>query len=211
MTVEGLSYLPGTKGFYETDDDGNAIGNLVVPVFTFEVSSNAAPVVTVKASENAYVGLSYDANRFNVTTENCTKQYKLYYSEKYFDKDDSAYSSVQEYIAAVLADPTTKEVTDDLLNASNQTFTPDKTGNYYVWLKATDEYNLSTTSMSRAIRCYGVKETVQRESEFFKNNVVSIVFLGIALLCLIGIILLLVIKPKQPVTVETETEQKENK
>ena len=47
-----------------------------------------------------------------------------------------------------------------------------------------------------------------KEKQFLKNNWVSFMFLGIAVLCLIGIILLIFVKPKEEEEVVTEVVRK---
>ena len=211
MTTDTLKL--GEGGWYKTvDNEGKEIvGDVVIPVFTFEVTEASAPTVSVKASDDAYLDLEYEINCFNITAENYKAVYKLYYyynatdKESYFKKDD--YATDAEYLAAVKAAAT--DITEDYLDADKLTFTPDKVGYYYVEAKIVDGNNLTETVLSRPIRCLSEVETIKRESEFFKNNLTSIILLGVAALCLVGIILLLVIKPKESNTVEVKEENKQ--
>ena len=50
--------------------------------------------------------------------------------------------------------------------------------------------------MSRAISVQREYTTVSIEREFVKNNLVSVISLSVALLCLVGLIVLILIKPK---------------
>ncbi|MBP5176955.1 MAG: hypothetical protein ILP02_00045, partial [Clostridia bacterium] len=208
MTTDTL--VIGEDGWYKTvDNDGKtATGDVVIPVFTFEVSTVKAPEVSVKASDNAYVGLSYEIKAFNIVSDDYNTVYKLYFSETFFDKDSDTYANDGEYMAAVTA--VAKDVTDTL-NTSSLTFTPDKSGYYYAQVKVVDGYNNEEVAMSRAIACKGEAKYVQPDPEFLRNNVTSIVFLSIAGVCFVAIIVLLLVKPKESKTVEVEGNGTESK
>lgn len=126
MTTDNL--VLGEGGWYKTtDNDGkNAVGDVVIPVFTFEVKNVKAPEISVKASDNAYVGLNYEVKAFNIVSDSYNTVYKLYYSENAYDKDSSSYANDNEYMQDVLAHST--DITDDYLNTTALSFTPDKTG-----------------------------------------------------------------------------------
>ena len=206
MTTENL--VLGKGGWYKTEDnDGKTqIGNVVIPVFSFTVDDVKSPEISVKVSENAYIGLNYEVKSFNIVSDSYSTVYKLYYSANYYDKDDSTkYANDSAYIQDVTAQGHSEDITDDL-NTSSLTFTPEKTGYYYVEVMVVDEHNNSDVAMSRAIECMGEAKSVVVEKEFAKNNVTSIIFLSIAGVCFIAIIVLLLVKPKEKQTVEVEGE-----
>ena len=201
MTTDTL--VLGEGGWYKTEDNEGKtpVGEVVIPVFSFTVATVKAPEISVKASDNAYLGLNYEVKAFNIVSDNYNTVYKLYYSETNYDKDSDAYATDADYIQAVLAG--SEDITDEL-NTGSLTFTPDKKGYYYVQVQVIDEYNNEDVAMSRAIACLGEAKSVNVEKEFFKYNVTSIVFLSIAGACFIAIIVLLLIKPKETATVEVE-------
>ncbi len=195
MTTDDLVEGPG--GWYEQDEDGNRTGSVVIPIFTFTVDVITAPEITVATSEAGYLNLKYTVDCFTVTSDDYKAEYKLYYSEVQFDKDDDSYETDSAYIEAVLANSTTVDVTDELFSEDSMSFTPNKKGYYYVLIRAVDSANMSEVAMSRAISVQREYSTVKVESEFLKNNVVALIFFGISLVALIALIILLFIKPKE--------------
>ena len=90
------------------------------------------------------------------------------------------------------------------------TFTPDRTGTYAIECHITSNTSASRDESAAAlIRVKEKTATVTPYSKTFaawvKNNVWSVVFLSIGTLCLIAIIVLLCIKPKdEPVKASDE-------
>ena len=210
MTTDTL--VLGDGGWYKTvDNDGKtATGEVVIPVFSFNVKESNPPEVTQKVNNNAYLGLKYEIEAFNIVATDYRAEYSLFFSKDgNFDKDD--YENDGEYMRAVLAAAT--EITEDetyvsggYIDLDALTFTPQETGYYYVRLRIVDSYNNEDVLMSRPIACKGEAQSVVKEKEFFKNNVVSIIFLAIAGVCLVAIVILLFVKPKEAATVEVADE-----
>ena len=205
MTTTGL--VMGEGGWYEADEDGNPDSPLRIPVFTFEFSDVSAPEVTVKASENAYIGLTYKINAFTITADSYETVYDLYYNAtKKFNRND--YDNDDEYMAAVLADADTKLISDVEeyeFDEAAMTFNPANKGYYYVKLMVKDSSSgLKEEVMSKPIACQGESQSVVKDPEFFKYNLVSIIFLGIAVLCAIALVLILIFVPKDEKKVELE-------
>ncbi len=215
MTTEGLVLSAG--GWYEADDDGLPTGDVVIPVFTFEVKNVAQPQIAVKASqEDAFINLSYEIKAFTITANDYSSVYELYYlGDKKIDK--TAYTTDEAYIAAVKAEAEkigeSAKVTDKL-DKSSLTFTPDKVGYYYLWTRIVDNANQPNEAMSVAIHCVGTAKTATLDPMFWENNLTAVILLGVAGVCFIAIIVLLFVKPKEAKKVELaegETEEKENK
>ena len=194
VTTDDLVEGPG--GWYAKDSDGNRVGDVIIPIYTFTVEEITAPVITVAASEAGFLNLEYTVNSFTIDAEDYQSEYTLYYSEELFDKDDESYENDTAYMNAVLAHSTTVDVTDELFDKDEVSFTPDKKGYYYVLVRAVDSANMSEQAMSRAISVQREYTTVSIEREFVKNNLVSVISLSVALLCLVGLIVLILIKPK---------------
>ena len=62
--------------------------------------------------------------------------------------------------------------------------------------------------ISKPIDCTKQFTRVKQEKEFFKYNTTSIIFLSISAACFIAIIVLLCIKPKEEVKLETKSGSK---
>ncbi len=196
----------GEGGWYKKDADGNQVGEVVIPVFTFVVKENAAPEISVRASEDAYLNLSYEVESFIITANGGNREYNLFYSTEYFDKDDEKFATDDDYMKAVIEK--SENITEDYLNESSLTFTPDKVGYYYVQVKVVDDYNMAETAMSRAINCVGEAKSVEFA---YAPDTLSIVFLSIAGVCFVALIVILLIKPKEVETVEVKEKETKTK
>ena len=192
MSVSDL--VIGNGGWYEKDDDGNPTGSIIIPIFTFEVAIASTPEVTVGISESAFLGLEYTVECFTITASKYNTVYKLYYTAEEIIQGDE--ETQAEYIARVKAASRFKDVTDKL-DTSALTFTPDEAGYYYVELYIVDGANQSDTVLSKAINATKSYKKVELENQFFAYNWQSIVFLSIAFACLVAIIVILCVKPRE--------------
>ena len=77
------------------------------------------------------------------------------------------------------------------------TFTPDKIGSYKIVCMATSKVTARDAVGSSIIRIESAPKVVKVDNHWLQNNVWSVVFLSIGTLCLIGIVVLLCIKPKE--------------
>lgn len=188
MSVEDLTEK--NDGWYNEADE------LVVPIFSFVINDIAAPEISVLTSENGYIGLDYTIECFTITASNYTSKYTLYYSEEFFDKDDESYATDADYIKAVTEAEGTLDITEEYLDVDSLKFSPDKKGYYYVMLNVGDDNGLSDVAMSRAISVQSTYTKYSVESEWFKYNKTSVIFLSISVVCFIAIIVILFIKPK---------------
>ncbi|MBO7525901.1 MAG: hypothetical protein J6T42_03790 [Clostridia bacterium] len=203
-STEGL--LVGKDGFYnDVDGDGeiSAEDTLAIPVFKFTVTNVTKPEVSVSVAEKAYLGLEYTVDCFAITATNYSTEYKLYFIPEgdgaYYDKTSEEYDienyGDSKYIQAVLSNGEKKDVTSSL-DKDSMKFTPEEKGYYYVQLTIYDDGGYSDVVMSNAISALDEYKEVQPEKQFFKYNTTSIIFLSISALSLIGIIVVLFIKPK---------------
>ncbi len=211
--------LNGIEGWYEGND-------LVAPIFTFECSKVDAPKVSGGSSKvlPGYVGLTYKNIKDYITIDaNGEKvEYKLYYSTL----ENNLYSEYKQSLAADATDEWASkgiaiinealeggkviDVTDRKeysaigFSTSSLSFTPDQKGCYYLVVVVKDAYGSADMALNPIMVEAEVSE-VKLEKQFLKYNWVSLMFLGIAVLCLIGIILLIFVKPKEA-TEEVVTE-----
>ena len=91
-------------------------------------------------------------------------------------------------------------------------FTPQEAGFYYMIAEVRDgKYETDPVTSSLAIVVSEAAKSLKGESDWLKNNLTSVILLTVAALALIGIVLLLVIKPKDKGDIDVRFEQKKNK
>ncbi len=193
-------------GWYAKDADGNAIGSVIVPIFTFDVGVVTEPDVVVGESEKAFLNLAYEVECFTITATGAQTKYKLYYSES---KVDTTASDYMDKLTEVTEENGFEE--KNLLNESSLSFTPVKKGYYYVALEVRDTANVPANVISNPIAALDEFKEVKLEFDigaFLSNNLMSVICIGVALICLVAIIVLLCVKPKEEKNLETNEESK---
>lgn len=200
-------------GWYEKNDEGEPIGDVIIPIFSFEVTTADNPVIALNNTKKGYLNLEYTkvSDCFTITSASYKAKYALYYLASAEAVVKNTDETTAEYLARIEAAGGVN-VTEDYENfeSGSTNFTPEKKGYYYVEIFLKDENNLEAHEVSKAIDVTNEFKTVKKESEFFKNNVTSLVFLSISALCFIAIIVLLCIKPKETVELETKTGKTKN-
>ena len=205
----------GIEGWYDTKDTDDVSDDvLIVPIFSFEISISKKPEITIdEIVENGFVGLEYQDAKdlINIVRENEGVRYELWYSANDLSAgvNNWALEGVDKLRAtnseAVLLEGEELEAVG--FDEITLKFTPNKTGSYYVVVTAADGFG-SDTAVTYAINVAGEFTTVKYNTQFWKYNWVSMMFLGISLLCLIAIILLIFVKPKEKVEEEVTTVEK---
>lgn len=204
-----LKVIDGIEGYYNNDDV------LVVPVFSFEVRSDKAPVIEVNTSQKGYFGLEYDFDALlNPTSygNNSSEKYTLYFSKTNLAENVTNWRN--EGVAIIeeaVKNGTAFDITDEEayeFDSSECTFMPNSTaGYYYVICRVADDNGYNAKVCDAIAVSEGFSE-VKRSFDvgaFFKNNYLSIIFLSIAVLSAIGIVLLIFIKPKEKTADEEVT------
>ena len=87
-------------------------------------------------------------------------------------------------------------------------FTPHALGYYKIEVTAVKALDGLTSTSSTLIEVKERNKTVTPPSDWLENNVWTVVFLSIGTLCLIGIIVLLCVKPKEEPAAETKNKKK---
>ena len=177
---------------YEITDEKTQIEKVdakpIIPIFEFEVG-NSGPVIKISSNpEKGYVDLEYTMGRITVSGNEVVTTYELEYST------ENAPSSFKP----------TKECEDEAVkaieyNSSTGKFIPTAKGYYRVKVSVVDADGLADTKYSKIIHVtekYQPVKYVTSFGDWLKVNYVPFIFLCVSGLCLIGIILLLVIKPK---------------
>ena len=164
--------------------------------FRFEVYDDA-PITVTEAKggqEKAYKGITYTAADFEVKAKSPIKEYQLFYSAT----ENGEYEEILP--ASELDEEADKETYDKYQKYAYDgtlTFTPAEIGYYKIVLTVYGEGSIKSASAETVISALSTPtRVVPNENNWFLNNVWSLVFLGIGLLALIGIIVILCIKPK---------------
>jgi hypothetical protein len=219
------------------DEDDEGLRDLL-PWFTFEVGYTGVEFDEVPGLQStAYVGTSYTSASFSIN--GISGSYETSYRLFKFDRagyaliNDGVSLTYAEFVAQLddlfdnhrdlfeeilaLAD---MEETDDEYDlyadyewsSSSTTFTPQDANTFYlIRAEVTDtQYNIPKTCNLGVVASVQAS-TLKGESEWLKNNVASIVLLSIAGAALIGIIVLLCIKPKDKEDIDVQFKNAENK
>lgn len=203
-----------------------------LPWFTFEVGYQGVKFAeTPGLQSTAYVGTTYTSASFKLDgiSGSYETTYRLFIFDRqgYFEDTNKSLSYKQfiEEMDAMFdnADlrkyfkeiPEVKESDEDYelykdygWSNSNTTFTPQDANAYYYMraeLKDT-QYVVEPMVCGLAIVSSAEAKELKGEDDWFENNIASIVLLTVAGLALIGIILLLVIKPKNEEDIDVEYE-----
>lgn len=210
----------GTYSFYVLADDGNEFGvkkeisikdceenevggvygwykkdttTLVAPIFTYENKENKEITVTVKGdSGTGRVKQRYQ--NLSVTVENASDTLvKLQYNAT------SGEANAEGWVDATAG----KEArfSKDGFKSGTYYFTPLKKGYFRLSVTAKGGEDgvtvkeLKTDAVSVQDQVEELKLEDERVKNFFKNNWLSLIFLGIAVLCLVGIVVVALWKP----------------
>ncbi|MBR2449070.1 MAG: hypothetical protein IKB30_02995 [Clostridia bacterium] len=201
-----------SKEFFEEDENDSNVKNYGVYgdyVFNFHVIDDAEILIETSSVEGlGYKNIKYTASKFKIDAEGCTTTYTLYYSaDKNADVNDEA-DWVKVPAASNVTNTTYNEngLTYDAVKAiaydGELTFVPTKLGSYKIVCNATSTYTTRTATETSVVRITDSATVVKLPNYWLRDNAWSVVFLSVGTLCLIGIIVLLCIKPKE----ETESD-----
>ena len=192
------------KFLKEVDGEDQLQDNLFT--FRFDIQDNAdISVERAIAQGVGYVGVNYTASKFTVEASGCKLTYKLYYtSSTKAEANDSNVVWKEIPKASSVKSGYNKDGFDyAAVKAINYdgtlTFKPTKIGSYKIVCTATSEVSDRKDEDATVIRVYGEPTVYEAPSTWLRDNAWSVVFLSVGTLCLIGIIVLLFIKPKDDV------------
>ncbi len=193
-------------------DDSNVIdyGDYKELIFKFNVQDNATiNIETLNEVDGVgYVGVKYRAPEFKIEAEGCKTTYVLKYNKKAnASKDDAG------WIVIPKASSVTKEDYSDeygntyssvkAINYDGElTFTPNAAGSYMIECNAVSEYTTRTDSAYSIVDISSKPKVVEVPNYWLRDNIWTVVFFSVGTLCLIGIIVLLCIKPKDETEVD---------
>ena len=191
-----------------TTDFDNALdeNKYFIYIFTFEIGDDSPISVTANKQDDGFVGVKYKAEKF-VVSDNTTTVYKLYYNSNVNAKaSDSGWVEIinkNEIPENGANGYTYDELTEIGFDNSALTFTPNKVGAYKLECEVKSKVQSGKSdSASVVIAVRGEPTEVVVPTYWFRDNLASIIFLGIGTLCLIGIVILLLIKPKDELEAE---------
>ena len=190
------------KGVYGQDAPAG-IGNYI---FGFTYKDESKLTITVGNAGTGYKGVSYSCSAFTIDGKDYTANYKLYYSATQLTADAEGWTEITPASKATDESKDYGDFTYDEIQKINYDgtlgFTPDRVGFYKFECKANSTDFIKSEEESVVFEVKEQVKTVKPASQWLKNNVVSVVFLSIGTLSLIGIIVLLFIKPKDEDAVE---------
>ncbi len=196
-----------TEDFIKTDADdadkveiNNDAGKYGKYVFTFSILDNSPFQIKSVTQAKGYIGVSYSAADFSITATSYTSQYKLYYSET--DTETSVWKEIPKASSVKEGDTIDGFTYDEVQKiAYNGTlnFTPQKAGYYKLECVITSRNSEKTETAQSTVTVTEKPTVVKPDSNWLQNNVWSVVFLSVGTVCLIAIIVLLCIKPKDKV------------
>lgn len=202
-----------TGNYYEKDDDGfaqlnattvaealaNSDSEHVIYIFTFIIDDDAPLRVLAQAQDAGFLGIRYVANKFNITASGYTTTYKLFYNANVNATEDAeGWVEIVAYKKAT--EDGTADYTYEELKAINYdgevSFTPDKLGAYKIECEVTSQKSYKSDKNTAIIKISAEPFVVEPANYWFRDNLASLVFLGIGVVCLAAIVVLLFIKPK---------------
>lgn len=206
-----VMFKDGTNSM-ESPIDNEDLMETSLYAFSFTIEDNAPLIVkvgsTAETGNEGYVGVRYSAVPFVIQAENYTPTYKLYYNA---DKNASADS--EGWVEIIKKSSLTNSYENDVFTSDDITtinydgsldFTPIKEGAYKIECKVTSALTVSSQGDTFVIKVAELRDEVKPDSEWLKNNKVSVIFLSVGTLCLAGIIVLLFVKPKEKTSADDE-------
>lgn len=198
--IEKSKFITEEEGEEDKINDTSYGANYI---FSFTINDDAPIDIKSPTKQGkGFRGTSYTASDFTVEATGCNITYKLYYNSS---SEATAESENWVEIPSVssISDTEYDEngyTYNDIQNIAYNgklTFTPDKIGSYMIECIVKSKTTSKQETATTIIRVEKEPSTVRPASEWLENNVWSVVFLSVGTLCLIGIIILLCIKPKE--------------
>ncbi len=186
ITTDGLEYRE--DGWYDGE-------NLIIPVFSFEYSAdNKVSITTSGGGEKGIKNYTYDNIKFTVKNGN-VMGWELLYTDKTDENGDP-----KDFREATAEEA---EFDLDAFTTSSTSFKPLTNGYFKVRCIAVgtnaDVIERKDSAIVKVDREYEEVEVLDtRFRDFVTNNWKSLIFLGLAVLSLVGIVVVALYKPKTP-------------
>ncbi len=212
-----------------------------IPTFTFTVKYNGVAIEEPEEADDGYIDVTYTSDGFEIISleddyNKIKTEYKLYYLEvnasyagRTISKEDLKNSLMNmsetgecEYGTWRMIEEENADEDEDYGDnvyawnpSSALSFIPQETGYYGITVSAKDQ-GMTTAAANEAvvISVSSEADVLPGETYWLQNNILSVVFMCIGGVCLIGIVVLLLIKPKDKKVVSVknggEAEQKQS-
>lgn len=171
-------------------------------MFTFSIEDNTTLSISSSTPGYGYTGIEYNASSFKIVGNSHTETYKLYYSATDIGEEDEGWVEIVAKANAKDENATYNGYTYKEISSINYDgkldFTPDKVGYYKLVCNSRSTVSLDSAEKAVIIEVKDQVKIVKPDSHWLENNVWSVVFLSVGTLCLIAIIVILCIKPKNP-------------
>ena len=175
-------------------------------IFSFHIEDDSAfDIDASKLLGKGYVGKLYSASDFKINASNYTKSYKLFYNA-----NSDAKAEDEGWVEIISSNNIPEGYENDLFSVEdikkigyngNLNFTPDRVGAYKISCSIISD---STSRAAEAEAVFKVEEpkTVKPYEPLETREIIAIVFLSVGGLCLVGIIALIFVKPKEKTDAE---------
>lgn len=187
-----------------------------IPSFTFSVANNGPSIEESSTSNDlGYIDVAFTFPSFEIVAlSGYTSEYKLYRltGDTTGVDVDKLNSNPSAYTWEEIAEYDSSKDDDEGDNVyewrpSSRSFVPQKAGYYMITVTVKDSDGL-TADAHQVVSVTSKVTTNRGETYWIRDNILSIVLMGIAGLCFIAIIVLLVIKPKDAEVVVSEKKTK---
>ena len=196
--------MSGEQFLKVNEDDSITYGVYADYIFNFSIDDDAPIKVDAAVAESVgYKGVKYAVSKFVLDANECQLTYTLYYSRDLNadPADESAWVAV----------PKASSVTDKSYSDENGfnydsvkaigydgelAFTPTEIGSYKIECVATSKVSSRSDSDYTVVRVEREPSQVVVDNHWWQKNMWSVIFLSVGSLCLIGIVVLIFVKPK---------------
>lgn len=190
--------------FQDNGDPNNLIkGAYADYIFTFDIVDTSNLDIDAYKMGTGYVGAKYNAVPFNVdATFDYTDTYKLYYTSA-TDKNalaDATWVEITKFSSATNEEKDYNGYTYEEVRAiaydGKLSFVPDRVGFYKIEMSVSSSSSTKKGTESVIIEVVEPVKEVKVGKTWIEENVWSVVYLSVGTVCLIAILVLLFIKPK---------------
>lgn len=209
VTALGEKYAVKIDGKMEVYDSTNPDhveiynnADYAIFIFSFTINDDAPlSVVAVDSQENGYIGVKYTALDFNIVASGFNVNYTLWYNSSLTADENSTWVQIPAINKAggVGANGYTYEQLKSINYDGKLTFVPDKVGSYKIECNLSSDKSFRYEDDLTIVRITDEPVVVKPISTWLQDNLVSVIFLGVGTACLIAIVVLLFIKPKDKV------------
>ena len=191
-----------------------------IPSFSFRVHNEGPSIEESEVNDMGYIDVTYTFSSFKIIgLTGYGSEYKLYRMANYSsdisieevnqNPDDEKYEWVE--IEAYDSEKDEDEGDNPYeWRPTSRSFIPQTASIYKITLKVVDNDKLSAAS-HQVVRVESKRTVNQGETYWLRDNILSVVFMSVGGLCLVGIVVLLVIKPKESETAASDKKSRKDR